>query len=211
MADALINAQLRKFSGPFDWVYGSSFEKRFAIFLDKFSHYLDKDDLVFSAAHTVNVPAAYQNTRTLLVHNHDFKNPDDFDSEYLAVAEKYTRRINRVLENIQKAKHTLLVYAESKAESPGTSNAQLIELVKLANETYECPMDLLYMRHNSEFESGQFDWQEINENLFVVDYHALGGANAVPEENALIAQSLGSILKKAAYEGVLLCPLPCDE
>lgn len=107
---------LRKFSAPLDWVYGCDFQERFAMFLEGFPHFFDKKDLKFLETYKIGdrTTAVYKNTRTGIVFNHDFAAEVGFDSEYLTVAEKYARRISRLIGKINKCRRTLIVYAEER-------------------------------------------------------------------------------------------------
>lgn len=201
MANALEAAGLRRFSGPFDWMSGADFIQRFDLFLNRFRHYFDKSDLRFIGMDPGNGRAVYMNDRTGLSYNHDFTNPDLFDAEYPAVAEKYARRINRVLEKMNGGGRTLICYAEfrTKAERQGES---LEELIAKANAEYGAPIDLFYARHNPKMRPGEIELRRVNENLFVAEYFAplAGFSEAVAEKEELIAAALKNTLLKVAQQ-----------
>jgi hypothetical protein len=143
MLDAL---GLRMFSGPYDWVNGSTFEMRFRLFLNRFDKYFEKGDLQFQGhAECTDV---YRNQRTGLAYIHDFKLNSDFDAAYPEVRAKYDRRIARVLDKIKNGRRTLILYTETVGATQTLEIGRLVELVKEANAMYKSEIDLLYYKHN---------------------------------------------------------------
>ena len=104
IAIALRKNNIRLFSGPFDWMYGSTFQKRCRILIEKFENFLNKEDLIFSYYREFNKMMAYYNKRTDITLNHDFHSSLPFDYEYPIVKNKYERRTKRLLNKIANSK-----------------------------------------------------------------------------------------------------------
>ncbi len=111
-ANTLKGIGLRIMSGPFDWLYGSSFEGRIDLFLNEFDGFLEKEDLVFSYSEASISCDVYKNTRTGISFNHDFISNIPFDTSYNIVKSKYDRRIKRLLSQIDKSNSILFVYID---------------------------------------------------------------------------------------------------
>ncbi len=170
IATALENAGLRNFSGPFDWMYGSTLSQRFEIFIKKFAHFFDKQDLKYIGPDIKG--DAYKNNRTGLTFNHDFAIGSDFNTTYPSVKAKYDRRIKRVVDLISGGAKTLIVYAESVGEK-SISNAKLSEMLKSANNSYKTKnINFLYIKNNKKLKKSEYiDVKQVNENLFVAEYN----------------------------------------
>jgi hypothetical protein len=131
MARELEKRNLRKFSWPFDWVFGSAFEERRNLFINKFDRYFEKKDLEYICTGLHLNTDVYKNTITGPLYNHDFKQHGNFNSEYPLVRDKYDRRVKRVLNKIKNGKRVLIIYEEVRAAST-PSLQKITELVKMA-------------------------------------------------------------------------------
>lgn len=145
----LKDSELRKFSGPFDWIGGPGLELRFKFISNKFDHWLDFDDLEF----TDITPPPGENTipvfnkRLGLNIRHDFNKSDNgsYEQEYLAVTAKYKRRQDRFYRVVENS-NTLLLYIEHYLDSYEYENnieEILSNLTKITKQTKAKKFDLL--------------------------------------------------------------------
>lgn len=119
-AQSLISAGLRTTSGPFDWLWGSDFLGRINILCSDFYRFIEKDDLTSCGCNNgdaKNLCDIYKNEYTKLVLNHDFPASVSLEDSYADVSQKYERRINRMLANINSAEFVLLVGAVWSVEN----------------------------------------------------------------------------------------------
>ena len=113
--DALKHLKVRKFSGPFDWMYGSNVETRLKCVYDEFNNYFDYKDFEYLEVNKDNGKAIYKNKKTGIVYNHDFE-PGDFNKTFPPVAEKY--------------KETSKAISEVKFETRQVIRKTLVEMMK---------------------------------------------------------------------------------
>ncbi|MDR2526924.1 MAG: papain-like cysteine peptidase [Rickettsiales bacterium] len=130
-AYALRKAHLRKFSAPYDWVYGCTLEKRISFLINGFKDFFNKEDfelLEIKSKGTklrrvdgiLMVPGRhYRNKRTGLSYPHDFEQDGDFDMKFSLTKSKYEKRIQRLLDKINNGKNILMVYTETHCEGSG--------------------------------------------------------------------------------------------
>ena len=110
---ALRSAKLQFKSYPFDWLFGSDFIGRCKIMATRFKRFLNIKDLEYVYSERSISCDAYHNKYNDLTFNHDFLSGHDLAETYSAVYEKYTRRISRLLNMINKSKRILVVYIET--------------------------------------------------------------------------------------------------
>jgi hypothetical protein len=156
VAGLLKEMGLRKFSGPFDWMYGGDPITRLNLIADEFANYLNKEDLVLcEKSSSTEHKCIYSNKRTGLVYNHDFFSDDNFDRDYLAMREKYDRRIARVVNKMKSGEKTLIIYVNIKTESGKMAKKEDIERAVLRiNEVYGDNVDVLFIVHNDDMQPG---------------------------------------------------------
>lgn len=143
---ALRKANLQVFSYPFDWLFGSDFSGRIDILCNDFEGFLNKDDLVFSGPGEVIKTDVYKNPKNGLVFNHDFQTGLSLDEAYPLVQEKYNRRISRLSELIEQARHVLVVFIETPDTPLTTTGAMLKKGQKKLHKRFGEKMDLLYIQ-----------------------------------------------------------------
>lgn len=161
---------LRKFSAPFDWIAGASFEERMNFLLNGFENFFNKEDLIYHGKREFPEPCnIYYNTRTHIVFNHDFPLNKTFEEAYPQVVERYNRRITRLYNLLNKAKSALIVYmekADTSLEVP--SNERLCFLMEKLNQKFKkTHIDLIYVRHNENMKSKEFDMRRVNDYVVV--------------------------------------------
>ena len=70
----LRDCALQFYSYPFDWMAGSDLQGRTEILINDFKNWFNKEDLIFWGNRTFPEPRdIFLNTKTGIVHNHDFK------------------------------------------------------------------------------------------------------------------------------------------
>lgn len=111
-ATALQQVNLRKFSGPFDWIDKSDFLLRVCQIESDFEDALNYEDLSFNLnlrTDRKHNTCSVKNLRTGFVHPHDFL--DDSEACYLKQKAKYQRRQERMY-SLSKGTNGLFVYAD---------------------------------------------------------------------------------------------------
>lgn len=112
-ATVLKQIQLRRFSGPFDWLLGKSFYTATEQILDDFKSSLLFDDLEFTGKRSQDPgKTVVINRRLDITYLHDFKNQSR--EEYQAILSKYQRRQKRFF---QLAKNSEIVFIYSSVNS----------------------------------------------------------------------------------------------
>lgn len=187
--DVLKNLNLRKFSGPFDWMYGSDVVCRLNIVLNSFQDYFNQSDLVYVGENPDNGKLIYKNLRTGIVYNHDFPH-GNLSETYPDVAEKYTRRTNRVLKYMNSRCQILFVYSEL-AQTGNTK--QICDIVNQINMRFPADIDLLYVNHNSQIGLNEHsEIKHITPNVIYSEYHY----QKFPDELSAARHTLKNILRK---------------
>lgn len=141
---------LQDWSYPMDWLYDddANFMGRVDIVSAKYANYFDKKDLVLYGDEP-NGKVAYKNTTSGLVFNHDFMKNKTFDAQYDEIAEKYQRRISRLLVNIEKAKSVLFVYIERPDVKTIATDKEIITACKKLQKTFGNKAHLIYVHHSN--------------------------------------------------------------
>lgn len=168
-AQTLINTDLRQFSGPFDWLFGSDFVGRCKILASNFDRFIEKGDLEDTGKtnlDTHNLCEIYYNKYNDIAFNHDFLKSLSFDDVYTQVKEKYDRRINRLLAQIESASKILIVYIETPNTEKHTSDKDIIAGLDIIHQKYpNKQVDLLYFKSDSQMQLNQFKKEALSENI----------------------------------------------
>lgn len=161
--------KVRTQSGPFDWMYGATFEDRFNIILNKFENFFNKEDFVYEKKDVAC--DAYMNTRTHICFNHDFPHDVNFDEYFPVVKQKYQKRIERTLEEIGKSKKVLLLYIDLPDTKRGLDNFEKLPgmMTKLSEVYPNTEFDLLYIKHNSNLKQKEVVYNLINEHIIIAE------------------------------------------
>ena len=107
-SQTLRKAGLQLSSFPMDWANDADPVHNCEIVASHFDHWLDKDDFVYVKHNPVNGLGIFRNKRTNFMHPHDFAD-GPIEQSYDAVAAKYRRRIERLLQLIGAARRVLAV------------------------------------------------------------------------------------------------------
>lgn len=117
----LRRAGLQFCSYPFDWLAACDFSERIDFLVSDFNDFFNREDFHFTGRHNAdehNPCDVYKNDKTGIVFNHDFACGVPFDVSYPVVKAKYDRRINRLLNDIDRHKNILIVFTEVPPPPP---------------------------------------------------------------------------------------------
>lgn len=156
---------LRMFSGPFDWMYGGSFEDRFNIILGKFENYFNKEDFEFKDEG--DGYDVYMNKKTHICYNHDFPHGVSFDESYPVVAEKYKKRISRVFNKFKKGNKILLLYIDFPESRRSLEDFEKIQdlFAKLKDIYPGVDFSLYIIKHNEKLGPKEVTSVKLNDNI----------------------------------------------
>ena len=124
----LRTAGLQFASFPFDWISGETLPRRIGLLLNRFDHWLEKDDFVYNGKNPVNGFGMFRNIRTGLNHLHDFAD-GPIENSHAQVVAKYARREKRFFDLIEKSRRVLIVYINSSRKN-GLMAPSLEDVVK---------------------------------------------------------------------------------
>lgn len=150
---ALRKNGLQLASYPFDWLFGSTFEKRIDLLVSDFDGFLKQEELEYTG--TVNgLPKhlcdIYYNKANDITFNHDFPAGIPLAESFARVDEKYQRRSSRLLSQISASRRALAVWIET----PNCANklvnpaALLPGWQKLCSRFPDTEIDLLYISNS---------------------------------------------------------------
>ena len=112
-ASYLKKYNLRDYSYPYDWLYGSTFEKKVDLIVNDFDGFLVKENLrhFFHKGEEVKSHYShYEDMDTGLCSIHDFPADLSLDESYGEVHAKYQRRIARLYEKGAQAREILFIW-----------------------------------------------------------------------------------------------------
>lgn len=165
-SDILIKTNLRKWSGPLDWVEGLSLESRFKLLQSHFSGFLYRKNLIANKS----ICDQYGNMRVIdtclgMRFSHDFPS-GCIDDHYHYVYDKYQRRINRIYEK-SKNQNCLIVYIETSIDEKDTLSIIKRNLPKI-KETLEAKSLVFLYCHATNKDVHSFEKIPISDtiNLF---------------------------------------------
>ena len=103
-SSALRSCGLQNRSYPFDWQFKADFATKVEILKNRFERYFELKDLEFVKIDSSNDKnMLVKNNYTNIFFNHDFfVDKGSIETQYPTLREKYNRRINRVLEFLDK-------------------------------------------------------------------------------------------------------------
>ena len=142
-ANILETLKIKKYSSPFDWLYGVTIYDNLDIIINKFNRFIDYDDLILSSQKPNSF--TYKNKYNKLFFMHDFKSNKIDNAEYLLVKEKYERRINRTLNYLTNNK-VLMVHIV-RAKTFINLNDILNKINEIRKVYKNDNIDLLFIQH----------------------------------------------------------------
>ena len=181
-AQTLISANLRQFSSPFDWLFGSDFVSRCKILTSDFERFLEEKDLEYSHSERSISCDAYYNRYNDLTFNHDFEAKKELKETFPQVKEKYNRRINRLLQKIQEARTILIVYIETPDIENHSTNKEILSGWRKIHQKYpDKKIDLLYLINDNKMNPKQSEKENLSENVIkIVANYKSRKPNALP-------------------------------
>lgn len=192
--EALKNLNLRKFSGPFDWMHGSDVLTRLNCVYNEFKDYFNYDDFEYLEENPENGKAIYRNIKTGIIYNHDFE-PGDFKRTFPPVAEKYKRRTERMINHLIKDKNVLLIFAEFMKTG---NKEEILNIMNDINYKFPANIDLLYINNNPDIKLGDFSKpKRISKNVIYSEYHYYKFPDETPIARKLTEKIIKKIIKKS--------------
>lgn len=174
IAIGMKHSNIRKFSGPFDWMYGATFQTRCEMLCNKFENYMNEQDFEFLYYRENYTMCAYKNKFTQMVFNHDFYARFPFKYQFPAIKEKYQRRINRLIKKIENGKNILIIYGnlhDSANKQP--TKEELIYFMQRLNEIYSpAKVDLLYINYDKKMQDNECRYEVINDTITICHCHS---------------------------------------
>lgn len=147
---SLRDSDLQVYSYPFDWLFGSDFIGRCKILASKFDRFIEKDDLKLSHEERSINCIAYYNKYNDITFNHDFLKTLDFDEAYIQVKNKYDRRIERLLGQIDNSAKILVVYLETPTSNHVyVSDETIMQGYNIIKSAFDKDVDLLYISNSN--------------------------------------------------------------
>ena len=193
---ALRSSNLQYASYPLDWLFGSDFNGRMDILVSDFNKFIEQSDLQYSYSERSISCDAYLNNKNQITFNHDFPAGISLEESYPMVAEKYQRRINRLLDNIKNADSVLIVYIEIPNNENHTSDKDIIcGWEKIKEKYFNKKIDLLYFMNDTTLPPKSVKKENITPNITKVTANYKNQApNVVPY--AVDNDVLKSVLKQ---------------
>lgn len=179
---ALRSSNLQYASYPLDWLFGSDFNGRVDILISEFNQFIERSDLQYSYSERSISCDAYFNNKNQITFNHDFPAGVPLEESYPMVAEKYQRRINRLLDNIKNADSVLIVYIETPNNKNHTSDKDIIcGWEKIKEKYFNKKIDLLYFMNDATLPPKSVKKENITPNITKVTANYKNQApNVVP-------------------------------
>lgn len=187
-------------SYPFDWLFGSSFNKRIDMLTSDFVDFIRQEDLEYTGANngqSKHLCDIYYNKANDITFNHDFPANIPLNQSFSQVREKYMRRSRRLISQISSSRRILAVWLETPNCSDKLTDASVLLTgwQKLRSRFPNTEIDLLYIS-NSQTTSEEKPYPHIC--IIRTDYTRYGA-----EPHVVNTRPLVKIL--SAYK--LNCPL----
>lgn len=139
---------LQLFSYPMDWCHEGAFLTRIKCVTNGYRDFFNKEDFQFLSPDN-STHDAYKNNRTGIIFNHDFAVNVPFDSQYPAISQKYQRRINRLLKQLEQADTVCFAYICKPSVHTPVPDAELLEGYRLLQEAFKGKkIGLVYLFNN---------------------------------------------------------------
>ena len=182
---ALRNANLQFSSFPFDWVAGSTFDRRIRFLTEDFRGWITPEFLVNTVNPQFGVEVLYENRDTGMLFVHDFKKNRDFAEQVAEVQAKYARRSERLLQKIAAARRVLVVWVDILDERIGLDAARR-GLEALRRKWPNVAFDFLVFKDTPGVGIDEAQVEE-TENVRIVrmDYHDPREQEWVPDHRVL--------------------------
>ena len=190
--EVLKQLKLRDFSGPFDWMFGSDVITRLNFVKNEFKNYFNFDDFEYIGENPDNGKSIYKNNRSGIYYNHDFPK-GDFKDVFEPVANKYKRRIQRVIDFLQKDKNVLLVFFELNDTG---DKQEIIKVINDINKKYKAHIDFLYVNHNPDIKLGKYTKvKRISNNVIYAEYHYEKFPDELPQARKICKKMIRKVAR----------------
>lgn len=142
---ALREAGLQFASYPFDWVFSPSLPQSVRLVSDGCAHWLEPQDLELVDVRRGGIGKhVYRNRRTGVWFVHDFSSFRTFEENLPEVTAKYQRRIQRLRDDLSRARQALAVCIESPRR-PRLTDGELAAALQILRAAYPAAkIELLY-------------------------------------------------------------------
>ena len=152
----MLRNKLRSTSGPFDWLTHANFETRMKLILRRFEHFLEIEDLKFlpkdPKMFNDEFCDYYENTANGFYYFHDFPKDIPLDESFPEVKEKYARRCNRFLNNLDSEQKILLLWFSRNGIDITDTD---IELCSQIHREFNSHPDFLLIEHDAAKTNGE--------------------------------------------------------
>lgn len=135
-------------SFPQDWNPGPGFVGKCETVAEGFSHWLDRDRLVLQNPDETEGLLVYKNTETGYTFLHDFLAKHPFDEQYPKIAEKYSRRISRLLGLIEGGSRILVVWVNVPGDDKANWEKAMAGRKVLSDRWPGKEFDVLILNHS---------------------------------------------------------------
>ena len=112
----------------------------------------------------------YRNNLTGICFNHDFPQNLPLEESFIQVKQKYDRRINRLLEHIEKSKKVLVVYIQTPNNQNKLSKEDLLKGYSILNKKFEDKFNLLYLYCDSKYSLKNRIETNLSDNIKCISY-----------------------------------------
>lgn len=157
----------RATSGPFDWIGNGTFKERTNTICNHFDGFLDYDSMaeitsgkyyISNGKHTHERFICQQSGYAFI---HDFELNQPLEVSFPSVKEKYSRRINRMLQAL-KTKKCLLVWFSMEHQ---TSDEEILEQSQKLNNLFGQCIHLLVIEHDEQIPIGDIQYKQLNGHI----------------------------------------------
>ena len=172
----------RSRSFPLDWITPTSLGKAVDFIENHFQDFFNKQDFVRDPENDNRKNISYVNTRTKLSFFHDFKDENKFDEEYVALKEKYDRRIERIYTTIRDNRDILFLHvyiSQCFGKQPDTEEIKR-EFARLQALFPKNNMHLLFVLLGKEGKG--FAKKALTDKIDYVECYGAEGADADTEK-----------------------------
>lgn len=162
----LKESNLRKISGPFDWLTGVGFEERINLILNDFENFINIEDFIKmpkTAKDNENekLNDFYKNTKTNFLFLHDFPKEIPLENSFKKVKEKYNRRITRFFKLIKKDNVLLVFFAHYSVDD----NNKIIDLCNKVINKFNKKIDFAIITHDPSKKLGEIKEEVLSKNI----------------------------------------------
>ena len=115
----------------------------------------------------------YKNNRTGIVFNHDFPINGNLERDFGLVKQKYNRRIERLIHNIEASDTILVLYIQNPDQREETTNEDLIKVQALLQNRFKnTNIDLLYLYCKRGISKKEMQISYLSDNItkIIFDY-----------------------------------------